>query len=268
MNTLSVQMHVCPELRNALATVAVAANSRSASSNTTRGALPPNSRDTRLTEEAADAISSLPTAVDPVNPIFRTLSFVVSSRPMAGASPMMMFKHPSGRPARSANTARARAERGVDSAGFSTTVHPAASAGATFRVIILIGKFQGVIAPTTPTGCFRVTMRRSRDPGSSTSPVVRLHSSANHSTDAAPPAISASASDRGFPHSIVMMVAKSSVFARISSCHFFKTADRSFAVFLLQLGKTASAAAMAARASIPFIKGSVARSFPLAGFVT
>jgi len=37
--------------------------------------------------------------------------------------------------------ARARAERGVSSAGFTTTVHPAASAAPTFLVIIALGKF-------------------------------------------------------------------------------------------------------------------------------
>ena len=37
----------------------------------------------------------------------------------------------------------------------STTVQPAASAGPTLRVIIAAGKFHGVIAATTPTGCLQ-----------------------------------------------------------------------------------------------------------------
>ncbi len=41
---------------------------------------------------------------------------------------------------------------GVSSAGFSTTVQPAANAGASFQAIIRVGKFHGMIAPTTPTG--------------------------------------------------------------------------------------------------------------------
>ncbi len=45
---------------------------------------------------------------------------------------------------------------GVSSAGFSTTVQPAASAGAILATSMGSGKFQGVMAPTTPTGCFRV----------------------------------------------------------------------------------------------------------------
>ncbi len=35
--------------------------------------------------------------------------------------------------------------RGLSSAGFSTKVHPAAKAGATLRVTMAAGKFQGVM---------------------------------------------------------------------------------------------------------------------------
>ena len=41
---------------------------------------------------------------------------------------------------------------GVSSAGLNTTVLPQTSAGAIFQVGIAIGKFHGVITPTTPTG--------------------------------------------------------------------------------------------------------------------
>ena len=41
---------------------------------------------------------------------------------------------------------------GVVSAGFSTTVLPQASAGATFQASISSGKFQGMIWPATPSG--------------------------------------------------------------------------------------------------------------------
>lgn len=64
------------------------------------------------------------------------------------------------------------------------TGQPAARAGATLRVIMDMGKFQGVIAATTPTGCFRTSMRRFGCTVCSTSPVMRLASSANHSMDA------------------------------------------------------------------------------------
>ncbi len=46
---------------------------------------------------------------------------------------------------------------GVSSAGLSTTVFPAASAGAKPQAAIGIGKFHGTITPTTPSGSWKVT---------------------------------------------------------------------------------------------------------------
>ncbi len=43
-------------------------------------------------------------------------------------------------------------EPGVRSSGFSTTVQPAASAGASFIAPSSMGKLNGVIIPATPTG--------------------------------------------------------------------------------------------------------------------
>ena len=45
-------------------------------------------------------------------------------------------------------------------AGLTTMVQPAASAGAHLRVIMAFGKFQGVIAAHTPTGCLSTIRRR------------------------------------------------------------------------------------------------------------
>ena len=46
-------------------------------------------------------------------------------------------------------------DAGVCSAGLSTTQQPAARAGASFHVAIRIGKFQGMIWPTTPMGSWK-----------------------------------------------------------------------------------------------------------------
>ena len=62
---------------------------------------------------------------------------------------------------RAPSCATASAESGVCSAGFSTIVQPAASAGAALRVGIAAGKFHGVMPAVTPTGSFVTTMRRS-----------------------------------------------------------------------------------------------------------
>ena len=66
----------------------------------------------------------------------------------------MTLRTPAGSPAWPAISANKSAVRGVNSAGFKTTVFPAASAGATFQATISSGKFQGMIWPTTPRGTY------------------------------------------------------------------------------------------------------------------
>ncbi len=48
-----------------------------------------------------------------------------------------------------------KALSGVSSAGFMTTVLPAARAGPIFQLQNMSGKFQGTIIPTTPSGSRR-----------------------------------------------------------------------------------------------------------------
>ena len=50
----------------------------------------------------------------------------------------------------------------MSSAGFRTTVLPQTSAGQSFHAGMAIGKFHGVIAPTTPTGMRTLIMNLSR----------------------------------------------------------------------------------------------------------
>jgi len=59
-------------------------------------------------------------------------------------------------PASSASSPSRMAESGVSSAGFSTTVFPHASAGPSFQLAMLSGKFQGTISQTTPSGSRKV----------------------------------------------------------------------------------------------------------------
>jgi hypothetical protein len=66
-----------------------------------------------------------------------------------------------GTPARSASSAKASAEYGVCVAGLTTMAQPAASAGPALRVSMAVGKFHGVMAAVTPTGCLIARMRRS-----------------------------------------------------------------------------------------------------------
>jgi hypothetical protein len=157
-------MHVCPELRNLQVSAPATAASRSASSKTMNGALPPSSSETFLTCPAHWAISSLPTSVEPVKPSLRTTGLDVISRPISGAScasPVTMLSTPGGRPASSPSFMTASAVSGVCSAGLRTIVQPAASAGAALRVGIAAGKFHGVMPAVTPTASLVTTIRRS-----------------------------------------------------------------------------------------------------------
>ena len=97
-----------------------------------------------------------------------------------------MLITPSGIPARLPSSAKANADNGVSSAGLITMVQPAAIAGAILRVIMAIGKFQGVIATQTPIGCLRTIKRLSLQVVLKIDPSTRFASSANHSTKEAP----------------------------------------------------------------------------------
>src|SRR5688572_24985183 len=152
---------VWPVLRNFDAMAPSTAASISASSNTMKGALPPSSSETFFTVLAHCAISCLPTSVEPVKVNLRTSGFVVSSCPIGPADPVTHDSTPFGMPARSASSHSASAEYGVIEAGLITIVQPAASAGPALRVIIALGKFQGVTAAQTPIGCLMTTILRS-----------------------------------------------------------------------------------------------------------
>ena len=161
----------------------------SASLNTMKGALPPNSSDSFLMVGAHCFIRMRPTSVDPVKDRWRTVSLAHSTWPTSmdrSASAVMMFNTPGGMPARKASSATAKADSGVASAGLMTTGQPAARAGATLRVIMAMGKFQGVMAAQTPMG-WRITKKRLLASVLGTvSPYTRRDSSANHSMKLAP----------------------------------------------------------------------------------
>ena len=118
-----------------------------------KGALPPSSMEHFSTWSAACASRMRPVWVEPVKVSLRTLGWVQNVLPMPEESVEgRIDRMPSGSPARSASTPSASADSGVSDAGRATKPQPAASAGATLRVIIAFGKFHGVIEATTPIG--------------------------------------------------------------------------------------------------------------------
>ena len=120
------------------------------------GLLPPSSRLTFLIVPAAVRMISRPVAVSPVNAILPTPSWAASAVPTMGPGPVTTLSTPGGSPASSASSPSRSAVSGDHEAGLSTAVFPAASAGPTFQLAIISGKFQGTIRPTTPMGSLSV----------------------------------------------------------------------------------------------------------------
>ncbi len=120
------------------------------------GDLPPSSSVTFFSRSPARAPIWRPVWVEPVKEILATPGWVTKASPASGPVPVTMFRTPGGKPASMASWPRKRALSEEHSEGLSTTVQPAASAGATFQAAIMNGTFQGAMAPTTPTGSRRV----------------------------------------------------------------------------------------------------------------
>ncbi len=118
----------------------IAAIDTSPSSSITNADLPPSSRNTRFTVALAAAMIWRPTGVEPVKETTSTSGCVVSSAPTSGADAVSTFTTPGGMSVRSAMSfPSARVAHGVSGAPLSTTVHPAASAGASFARASWIG---------------------------------------------------------------------------------------------------------------------------------
>ncbi len=146
-------MHTCPALAKADITQRGTAASRLASGSTMVPELLPSSSVTRL--RPACCRMCAPTGGLPVKETFAGTGCRTSASPVPGPSPCTSSSTPSGSPASRRQSAIRTAVSGVSSAGLSTTVLPAASAGATLCATRLSGKLNGVIADTTPSGARR-----------------------------------------------------------------------------------------------------------------
>ena len=131
---------------------ALAAFARSASSQTIIGSDPPSSSVTRLEPFAASAATRSPVAVEPVKATLRTSGWVTSASPASAPVPGSTVSTSSGSPASRRISPRRSVVSGVESAGFATTVLPHSRAGPSLLHSSVVGKFQGTIAATTPSG--------------------------------------------------------------------------------------------------------------------
>ena len=118
------------------------------------GDLPPSSSVTGIRFCEAYCMISRPVVVSPVKAILAMRGEEASGLPHSRPKPLTTLSVPAG--SRSAiSSSTTRIEAGVCSAGFRTMQLPAAKAGATFHTAIRIGKFHGMIWPTTPSGSWK-----------------------------------------------------------------------------------------------------------------
>ena len=115
------------------------------------GLLPPSSRVTGIRFCDAYCMISRPVVVSPVKAILAMRLEDASGLPASTPKPFTTLSTPAG--SRSPiSSISLRIDHGVCSAGLRTTQLPAARAGASFQTAIRIGKFHGMIWPTTPSG--------------------------------------------------------------------------------------------------------------------
>ena len=113
-----------PVEKNALCSATFTAVSRSASSSTTCGFLPPISSCTFASRAAHCCATRLPTSTEPVKLIASTSGVVARISPTTEPRPITRLNTPFGMPLREMISASAHAQPGTRSAGLNTTQLP------------------------------------------------------------------------------------------------------------------------------------------------
>ena len=135
---------------NAAPKIPGATVSGSAPGRTMAASLPPSSSVIRLIVSAALAITFLPVSDEPVKLILAMSGWAVIRGPRSFWS-VMMLTTPAGNTFAMISPTLSVVS-GVVGAGLMTIVLPASSASGALNAISRIGKFHGMIAPTTPSG--------------------------------------------------------------------------------------------------------------------
>ena len=107
---------------------------------------------TGLPARAASSATTVPATAPPVNETLRTSGCSTSGGTTSGPKPLTTFTTPSGKPASANRPIIVTIDVEVCSEGFTTTVLPAARAGASFHDANRSGEFHGRMATTTPYG--------------------------------------------------------------------------------------------------------------------
>src|SRR2546421_11701400 len=93
----------------------------------------------------------MPTEVDPVNETMSTALELTSASPISAPEPLTKLTTPRGS-TQSTMRQTSTTASGSCGAGFTTTVLPQASAGPILAAQLVMGKLNGVMQATTPTG--------------------------------------------------------------------------------------------------------------------
>ena len=97
--------------------------------------LPPSSRVTLFAVAAASSATRRPVRVEPVNDTMSTSRWLATASPTSEPLPETRLNTPGGSPISCTTSARTNAFSGATPLGLSTTVQPAARAGATLAAI-------------------------------------------------------------------------------------------------------------------------------------
>ncbi len=130
--------HIWPALLNDQPRIALSARSKSASAKTMNGDLPPSSVTEGTTLAAAAWATLMPVGTEPVKVTWSMPGCPARAAPVP-ASPGTTFSTPGGSPHSSAIRPTSSGVRGASGEGLSTTVQPAASAGAEPRAVFWSG---------------------------------------------------------------------------------------------------------------------------------
>src|SRR5258706_9675335 len=141
-NNREPAMQVWPPAAKMPAIAPTTAASKSASSKTMFGDLPPSSSATCLNSPAAASLILRPPASDPVMATLTTSVWATNAAPASWPKPVTTLTTPAGNPACSNNSTKSSVDVEVNSEGLTTTVLPAASAVANLLASSRIGEFQ------------------------------------------------------------------------------------------------------------------------------
>lgn len=149
-------MQICPLWKAYVVPIPDTAEARPASSRsskTSAAPFPPSSISCRFMPRPHTSPMRRPTAVEPVKLTMSTSGESTAASPTSTAVPLTTFTTPGGAPASSRAAAIRYTDSGSCGAGFTTTVFPMASAGATLPAGFAHGLLYDVMQVTTPTGC-------------------------------------------------------------------------------------------------------------------